>query len=96
MPIPKNKAGISVQVYPGAIRNEIIGFTNNVLLIKISAPPVKGKANREIIAFLSKLLGTKKESISIIKGYTNRNKVIVVDGLSRECALELLLTGKEA
>jgi hypothetical protein len=95
MPIPKNKAGISVHVYPNAIKNEVVGLSNGVLCVKISAPPVKGKANRELIAFLSRILGTKRDSVSIIKGHTNRNKVVVVDGLSRECALELLLTGKK-
>jgi len=96
MPIPENKARISVRVYPGAARNEIVGLNNNVLRITISAPPARGKANRELIAFLSRLLDTKKDSISIIKGHTTRNKVIVIDGLSREHTLELLLLGKEA
>ena len=95
MPTLENKAIISVHVYPSAIRNEIVGLSNGVLRIKLSAPPVKGKANRELIAFLSRLLGAKKDSISIIKGNTTRSKVIVIDGLSQECALELLLMGKE-
>lgn len=96
MSIPENKAKISVHVYPNAARNGIVGLTCNVLHIKISAPPVRGKANRELIAFLSRLLGTKKGSISIIKGHTTRNKVIVIDGLSREHVLELLIPGKES
>ncbi len=95
MPIPENKARISVQVYPNAIKNEIVDLSDGVLRVKLSAPPVKGKANRELVAFLSRLLGLKKDSISIIKGYTTRNKVIVIDGLSQEHALELLLPGKE-
>ncbi len=86
----ENKARISVQVYTNAVRNEVVSINNGVLRVKISAPPVKGKANRELIAFLSELLGIKKDSISIIKGHTARNKVIVVDGLSQERALKLL------
>lgn len=85
-----------MQVYPNAVRNEISGFNNGILRIKISAPPVKGKANRELIAFLSQLLGTSKDNISIIKGHTARNKVVAIDGLSKESALELLLPGKGA
>ena len=96
MSIPENKARISVRVYPNAARNGIVGLTCDVLHIKISAPPVKGKANQELIAFLSRLLATKKDSISIIKGHTTRNKVIVIDGLSREHVLKLLLPDKEA
>jgi len=95
MSIPENKARISVHVYPGAVRNEIVGLSNGVLRVKLSAPPVKGKANRELIAFLRRLLGTKKDSISIIKGHTTRNKVIFIDGLSQERVSELLLMGKK-
>lgn len=95
MPIPENKARISVQVYTNAIRNEIVDLSNGILRVKLSAPPVKGKANRELVAFLSRLLGLKKDSISIIKGHTTRNKVVVIDGLSQGHALELLLPGKE-
>ena len=94
MSIPENKARISVRVYPNSARNGIAGLTCGVLHIKISAPPVRGKANQELIAFLSRLLATKKDSISIIKGHTTRNKVIVIDGLNQERALELLLPGK--
>jgi len=91
MPTLEDKARISVRVYPSAAKNEIAGLTDGELRVKIAAPPVKGKANRELIAFLSRLLGVKKDSISIIKGHTARNKVIIIDGLSRERALELLL-----
>ena len=96
MSISENKARISVKVYPYAVRNEIVGLSNGVLCIKISAPPVKGKANWELIAFLSRLVGRNKVSISIVRGHTTRNKVIVIDGLSQEHALELLLPSIEA
>ena len=61
-----------------------MGFTDGVLRVKVSAPPSKGKANRELITFLSRLLGVGKDSINIIKGRTTRNKVVAIDGLSRE------------
>jgi len=95
MPTLEDKARISVHVYPNAVKNEIVGLTSNVLRVKISAPPVKGKANKELVAFLSGLLGIKKDSINIIKGHTARNKVLVIDGLSQEHTLELLLSDKE-
>ena len=61
----------------------MVGFSDGVLRVKVSAPPIKGKANRELIAFLSRLLGVSKGSVNIIKGDTTRNKVIAIDGLSR-------------
>ena len=96
MPIPENSTIISVKVYPNASKNEIMGFVNEVLRIRISAPPVKGKANRELIAFLSRLSSINKDDISIIKGQTSRNKLISIKGLSQESASELLLSYRKA
>jgi len=75
---------LSVKVIPNASRNEITDFTEGVLQLKVAAPPVKGKANKELTAFLSRTLGVSKSSISIVKGHTSRNKVIAIEGLSRE------------
>ena len=61
-----------------------MGFADGVLQVKVSAPPVKGKANKELIDFLSRILDVGRSQISIIKGHTSQNKVIAVGGLSRE------------
>jgi uncharacterized protein (TIGR00251 family) len=71
-------------VHPGARQNELAGFTDGVLQVKVAAPPVKGKANRELTTFLSQALGVSRSSLTIVKGHTSRNKVIAVDGLSQE------------
>ena len=75
---------LSIKVTPNASRNEITGLRNGVLQVKIAAPPVKGKANKELAAFLSRLLRVSKSSVSIVKGYTSHNKVIAIAGLSQE------------
>jgi len=82
---------ISLRVYPNASRSEIVGFTEGVLRVKVSAPPSKGKANRELITFLSRLLRVGKGSVNIIKGHTTRNKVVAIDGLKREEVMKRLL-----
>ncbi len=69
----------------------MVGFTGGVLRVKISAPPSRGKANRELITFLSQLLGVGKDSVNIIKGHTTRNKVVGIDDLSREEIMKRLL-----
>lgn len=88
---PSNQARISLHVYPNAPRNQIVGLHEGVLGVKVAAPPVKGQANREVIAFLSQLLGLSKGSLAILKGHTSRHKLISVSGLSREEALKRLL-----
>jgi uncharacterized protein (TIGR00251 family) len=75
---------IPVRVQPNAARNEVVGFTDGVLQARIAAPPVKGKANRELVDFLSYLLRVSKSQIVILRGHTAKNKVIAVSGLSQE------------
>ncbi len=75
---------LAVKVTPNASRNEIMGFTDGVLQVRIAASPVKGKANKELTDFLSKALGLRKSSVSIVKGQTSRNKVIAIEGISRD------------
>ena len=78
------KTEISVQVHPNAVRTGVVGITGGVWRVTVSAPPVKGKANRELVSFLSRLLGVSKSQIDIIRGHTSRNKVIAITGLSQE------------
>ena len=78
----KNSTRIVVQVQPNSRKNEIIKFEDGVLKLKISAPPVKGKANKELIVFLSDLLEVGKRNITIEKGLTSKRKGLVIEGLT--------------
>lgn len=82
-----------IQAHPGARRNEIKGLVEDVLHIGIAAPPVEGKANRELIEYLSELLGISKSAISIERGATSRRKVILIEGIDRARILALLGVG---
>jgi uncharacterized protein (TIGR00251 family) len=65
---------------------------NDVIRIKIAAPPVKGKANKELIDYLSHLLDIPKDRLEIVKGNTSKNKLISIDGLSKVTIQEKLLS----
>jgi len=52
--------------------------------VKIAAPPVKGKANQELVRFLSDILGVAKSNITIEKGLTSRRKVVGIRGVTKE------------
>ena len=84
------RAEISVRVRPNSAKSEVVGVTNGVWQVRVSASPVKGKANKELIALLSRLLGVSKSRIGIIKGHATRDKVIVIDGLSQEDIMKRL------
>lgn len=82
----KTERGIKLALFvqPKASKNEIIGPHNGALKIKITAPPVDGKANAALIEFLSDVLDVPKRQIEILKGETGRNKSVEISGLSLE------------
>ena len=92
----ESKAKISLRVYPNAARNEVLDFTGGVLRVRVAAPPVKGKANKELVAFLSQTLGVGKSTLAVIKGHTSRSKVIAIDGLSQEDIMKRLFSSSGA
>jgi uncharacterized protein (TIGR00251 family) len=79
-----NNHWLLLKVSPNASRNEITGLSGGVLQVKIAAAPEAGKANRELIAILSRTLKIKKSAISIIRGETSRHKAVSIEGMSRE------------
>ncbi|NJE07381.1 YggU family protein [Thermococcus sp. M39] len=83
--IKQTKDGVIllVHVQPNAKKNSIEGIDKwkGRIKIKVSAPPVGGKANKELIKFLSKLLG---KEVVIIRGETSREKDLLIKGASME------------
>jgi uncharacterized protein len=73
---------ITVKVQPGAHHSEVAGLAAGVWKIKIAAPADKGKANRELIDFLTDKLDVPKTGITILKGLTSHNKILLVQSLS--------------
>ncbi|HKI47984.1 MAG TPA: DUF167 domain-containing protein [Desulfobacteria bacterium] len=67
---------IQVRVVPRSSKTEIAGKTNGVYRIKLTAPPVEGKANKALINFLAKKTGLPKRKFQIIRGEHSRNKTI--------------------
>lgn len=75
---------LTLFIQPKASKNEIIGPHNGALKIKITAPPVDGKANAALIEFLSDVLDVPKRNIEILKGETGRNKSVEILEISEE------------
>ena len=82
---------IAVQGHPGAKRNEVVRFEAGVWHIKIAAPATEGKANKELISFLSEVLDISKSRISIDKGTTGHRKLISLEEITKEAAQERLM-----
>lgn len=93
-----SKATLEIHLQPGAKSNEIIGFRDDVLWVKVTALPDKGKANSALIELLAKLLSVPKSDLALIRGFTSRQKVIAVNGLTTEALKEKLtrnMSGKQ-
>ncbi len=75
---------IAVRVQPNASQNQVLGFKDGVLYVRIAAPPIKGKANQELIKFLSDILEVSKSNLTIEKGMTSKRKVIGISGLTQD------------
>lgn len=67
---------ITVKIQPNAKKSEIVGREGDVLKIRIKAPPVEGKANDELIRFLSKEWKIPKSEIKIVYGKTGKLKIV--------------------
>ena len=74
---------IKVKVMPRAKENNILGLKDDILRVKITAPPVQGKANDSLIKFLAKEFDIVKSDIRIVRGESSRDKTIEIpDGIS--------------
>ncbi|MEO8711379.1 MAG: DUF167 domain-containing protein [Parafilimonas sp.] len=67
-----------VHVKPNAKTDSIIIKENNELDIRICAVPVDGKANKYLIAYLSKIFKVSKSSVVILKGLNNNYKTVEI------------------
>lgn len=81
---------LDIKVRPGAARNEITGFSEGVLGVRITARPEKGKANSALIGCLSEIFGISKSRIRIIRGETSRRKTVEIEGLDSDGVRKLV------
>ena len=77
-----NITSLKVKVAPGAKQNRIIGWHGDVLKVRISAQPEKGKANSGVRKLIAEALGVPTRSVSVTVGLTSKNKHVVISGLS--------------
>src|SRR5205814_2868811 len=75
-------ARLSVRVQPGASKDEILRWDNSVLHLRVTAPPIEGRANAAVIDVLSGFLRVPKSSLSILRGGRVRQKAVEIEGMT--------------
>jgi uncharacterized protein (TIGR00251 family) len=73
---------LSVRVHPGAKRDAVTGLHDGAVKIALNAPPVDGKANEALIAFVAEQLSIPRSKIALITGATSRSKTLRIAGKS--------------
>jgi len=79
-------ARIPVRIQARASRDEIAGERAGALLVRLTAPPVEGRANEALCRLLAKRLGVGPTRVTVVRGVGSRDKVVNVAGLSTGAA----------
>jgi uncharacterized protein (TIGR00251 family) len=74
----ENNLLLNVYIQPNAPKDDYAGIFNNCVKLKIKAPPVDGKANRELLRFLGEIFAVPQSSIRLVQGETSRYKKIEI------------------
>ena len=86
---------ISIRLQPRARRDEVVGERAGAVVIRVIAPPVDGKANAALCAFIARAAGVPPSRVSVVRGQTSRDKVVRVEDVS-ESFLRAALLGQRA
>lgn len=69
---------LRLRIQPRAARDEIVGPLGDRLKVRITAPPVEGRANAHLIKFLAKAFGVPRSEVQLVSGDTGRDKSIAI------------------
>ncbi|NGX52673.1 MAG: hypothetical protein KR126chlam5_00976 [Candidatus Anoxychlamydiales bacterium] len=75
---------LKVKIIPKSKVNQIVGFAEDTLKVRIKASPEKSKANKELIRFIAKSLSIAQSRVSIISGNTSRLKKLQIENFSKK------------
>jgi uncharacterized protein (TIGR00251 family) len=81
---------IDVRLVARASANEIVGMRNGILLVRVTAPPVDGRANAALCRLLAKRAGVGVRKVSVVGGLGSRSKVVCIHGKSAADVLRAL------
>lgn len=74
---------LDIRVQPRASRDEIVGWRGGALVVRLTAPPVEGRANEALRKLLAKRLRIAPSRVEVVRGAASRDKVVRFSGLSQ-------------
>lgn len=81
---------VRIRAQPGASRTEMRGLYGESLKIAVASPPVDGKANTALIAFLAKSCHLPRAAVTLIRGKGSRDKLFRLEGISKQEVIQYL------
>ena len=81
-----------MRVQPRASRDAFGGEREGALVVRLTAPPVEGGANKALVRFLGRGLGVAPSAVRIASGTTGRSKRVAVVGIDASTARDRLRT----
>jgi uncharacterized protein (TIGR00251 family) len=75
---------LDVRVIPRARKTECAGFRDDVLVIRVAAPPVEGAANDALVEFFAATLRVPRRAVRILSGARGRHKRVAIEGVTRQ------------
>jgi uncharacterized protein (TIGR00251 family) len=90
--IRQTSAGVEfdVRVIPRARKTELAGLRDDVVVVRLAAPPVEGAANEALVEFVAKRLGAPRRSVRIVAGEHSRRKRVAVAGYTADAVRSLI------
>jgi uncharacterized protein len=86
-------AQITVRLQARAHRDELVGMRDGVLVARVSAPPVDGRANRALCRLIARRAGVAPSRVTIVRGERSREKLIGVQGVDAAALIDALAQG---
>jgi uncharacterized protein (TIGR00251 family) len=83
--------GIRIRLQPRARRDEVVGERAGAIVIRVSAPPVDGKANAALCAFVARAAGVPASRAAVVRGQASRDKIVRVEGVADDALRTALL-----
>ena len=82
----QDTARIAIRVTPRASASKVAGVKEGKLLVRVTAPPAEGKANKAVCEVIAKEVGVSKSQVAVIRGDTSRDKLVEIRGISQSSA----------
>ena len=89
--LPDGTLLLRLLAQPRASSNALAGLQGDQLKLRLTTPPVDGKANKAVIAFLAKICHLPKSAFTLKSGHQSRSKTLLISGIEQQILQELLL-----